>query len=263
MEKLGGDDAYRNSALITLVLSLLAGVFAILIARRRRATSFIDLDSLRLKSYALNFYGGFCFRVAVSVLPFLLPLMFQLAFGLSAFASGLYLLALFAGDLSMKSIIIPILRRFGFRRLLIFNGILCAVSIALCAILQPATPIALICGILFFHGACRSTEFTCISTLAFAEIPPARMSRANSFFSTVVQLSSGLGVAVGAITLRLIAQAYGHSAAQPHLSDFHLAILFMAVLSLGPVLNALQLPRDAGAETSGHITRPDFDPTTS
>ena len=259
MEKLGADDTPPLRALIVLALSALSGALAIHLARSRRTTSFIDLDSLRLKTFALNFQGGFCFRVAVSVLPFLLPLMFQIAFGRNAFTSGLYLLALFAGDLSMKSIIIPILRRFGFRRLLIINGVICACSFALCAVLTPATPVFLLLTILFFHGACRSIEFTCMSTLAYAEITPAAMSRANSFFSTIVQLGGALGVAVGAITLRLVAHAHGHSAAVPQLRDFHLAILLMAVLSLGPVFSALRLPRDAGGETSGHITRPDFE----
>ena len=259
MEKLGADGANLLLALIILAMAVLSGALAILLARTRRNTSFIDLDSLRLKTYAINFYGGFCFRVSVSVLPFLLPLMFQIAFGLNAFTSGLYLLALFAGDLSMKSIIIPILRRFGFRRILIVNGVICACSFALCAVLRPSTSIVLLLAILFFHGACRSMEFTCMSTLAYTEITPAAMSRANSFFSTIVQLSGGLGVAVGAITLRLVAHAHGHSAATPVLGDFHLAIFLLALLSLGPVFNALRLPRDAGAFTSGHITRPDFE----
>ena len=88
----------------------------------------------------LSIYGASGFRIAVSVLPFLLPLMFQIGFGLSAFASGMYLLALFAGDLSMKAIVIPVLRRFGFRRILIVNGVITASSIALCATFSPATP---------------------------------------------------------------------------------------------------------------------------
>jgi hypothetical protein len=95
-------------------------------------------------------------------------------------------------------------------------------------------------------------EFTCITTLSYAEIAPGRMSRANSFLSTVMQLSSGMGVAVGAITLRLVAHANGHSAAVPQLHDFHLAILLVAVLALGPVIDALGLPQNAGAATSGH-----------
>jgi len=95
-------------------------------------------------------------------------------------------------------------------------------------------------------------EFTCLTTLAFSEIESSRMSRANSFLSAVMQLSSGLGVAVGAITLRLIAHAGGHSAAAPQLRDFHLAILLISLLALGPVFDSLGLAHDAGADTSGH-----------
>jgi len=252
MEKLGGEGTHWQLPSVILALSLISGVTAFLAARRRPATSIIDLESLRLKTYSLSVFGASAFRVAVSVLPFILPLMFQIAFGLNAFRSGLYLLALFAGDLSMKAFVIQVLRRFGFRRILIVNGIITAASMALCATLAPATPVMLILAILFFHGACRSMEFTCMSTLAYTEIPPERMSRANGFLSAIMQLSMGMGVAVGAITLRLVAHAHGHSAAAPQLRDFHFAILFMAVLALGPVLDSLGLPPDAGAATSGH-----------
>jgi hypothetical protein len=130
----------------------------------------------------------------------------------------------------------------------------------LCGLLSPATPVVLIVAILFAHGASRSMEFTCIMTIAYTEIPPGKMSRANGFLSAVLQLSIGAGIAVGAITLRLIAHARGHSAAVPQLQDFHLAIFFMAVLALGPVINALELPHDAGAAASGHRKRePELD----
>jgi MFS family permease len=178
--------------------------------------------------------------------------MFQISFGLNAFRSGLYLLALFAGDLSMKAFVIQVLRRFGFRRILIVNGVITAASMALCGMLSPTTPTFFILAILFFHGASRSMQFTCMTTLAYTEIPPSRMSRANGFLSAVMQLSMGMGVAVGAITLRLVAHAHGHSAAMPQLHDFHLAILFTALLALGPVFDSLGLPPDAGATTSGH-----------
>ena len=255
MEKLGSEGVQWQLPGIVLVLSLLSGVSAIVAARRNPATSFIDLESMKLKSYSLSVYGASAFRISVTVLPFLLPLMFQIAFGLNAFQSGLYLLALFAGDLSMKVIVIQVLRRFGFRRILIVNGVITAASMALCATLSPATPIVLILSILFFHGAFRSMQFTCMTTLAYAEIPPGRMSRANGFLSAVMQLSMGMGVAVGAITLRLVAHAHGHSAAVPQLRDFHLAILLVAILALGPVFNSLGLSADAGATTSGHRRR--------
>jgi EmrB/QacA subfamily drug resistance transporter len=252
MEKLGGDGAQWHQPVTILALSALSGVLAIVVARRKPATSLIDLESMKLKTYSLSVYGASAFRISVSVLPFLLPLMFQIAFGLNAFTSGLYLLALFAGDLSMKSIVIPVLRRFGFRQIIVVNGIITAASIALCATLGPGTPVLLLLAILFFHGGCRSLEFTCMTTLAYTEISSTQMSRANGFLSAIIQLSMGMGVAVGAITLRLVAHANGHSAALPHLRDFHIAILIMATLALGPVLDALGLPPNAGAATSGH-----------
>jgi EmrB/QacA subfamily drug resistance transporter len=252
MEKLGSEGVPWQLPGLVLALSLLSGVAAILAAHRNPAISLIDLESMKLKTYSLSVYGASAFRIAVSVLPFLLPLMFQIAFGLNAFQSGLYLLALFAGDLTMKAFVIQALRRFGFRRLLIVNGIITAGTMALCAVLSPATATILVIAILFLHGAARSMEFTCLTTLAYAEIPPQRMSRANGFLSAVMQLSLGMGVAIGAITLRLVAHARGHSAATPQLRDFHLAVLLMSFVALGPVFDSLGLPPDAGAGTSGH-----------
>jgi EmrB/QacA subfamily drug resistance transporter len=253
MEKLGGEGEHWQHPIAILLLSIVSGVAAIVLTRRRPTTSFIDLESLKLKTYSLSVFGASLFRISVSVLPFLLPLMFQISFGMSAFHSGLYLLALFLGDLSMKAFVIQLLRRYGFRKLLIVNGLITTASMVACAALGPSTPPALIAAILFFHGSCRSLEFTCMTTLAYSEITPSRMSRANGFLSAVMQLSMGLGVAVGAITLRFFAHARGHSAAVPQLMDFRLAILAIAVLSLGPVFDSIGLPPDAGAATSGHL----------
>ena len=232
MEKLGGEGMHWQGPGLILGVSLLSGVLAIAAARRKPGTSFVDLESLKLKTYALSIYGASAFRISVAVLPFLLPLMFQIVFGLSAFRSGLYLLALFAGDFSMKAFVIQGLRRFGFRRILIFNGVITTASIVLCCVFNPETPSFVILGILFLHGACRSMEFTCMTTLAYADIPSEKMSRANGFLSAVMQLSLGMGIAVGAITLRVVAHAHGHSAAVPQLRDFHTAIFLIAVLSL-------------------------------
>jgi EmrB/QacA subfamily drug resistance transporter len=251
LESFGGAAISTSAAFSILAFSLASGVFAV-VTSRRSSFPFIDLESMKLKSFALSIYGASGFRIALSVLPFLLPLMFQITFGMSAFHSGLYLLALFAGDLSMKAFVIQVLRRFGFRRILIVNGIITAASVALCATFSPAMSPIVIVSILFFHGASRSMEFTCLTTLAYTEIPPERMSRANGFLSAVMQLTTGIGVAVGAVAIRLVAQAHGHTASAPQLNDFHIAILCMSVLTLAPVFDALGLAHDAGAATSGH-----------
>lgn len=245
-----GEETHRAVGL--LVVSVIAGVIALIAARTHPDTSLIDFSSLRRKSYSISVFGGSSFRIAISVLPFLLPLMFQLAMGMDALHAGGLLLALFAGDLSMKAIVIPILRRYGFRNVLIVNGIITAVSIALCATIDNSTPTALICGLLFFHGASRSLEFTAMTTLAYTEIPAANMARANSLLSALMQLMIGMGVACGAVILRAIVHARGHATSTPSIGDFHLAILLMVLPALGPTIDSFGLAPNAGAATSRH-----------
>jgi hypothetical protein len=94
-----------------------------------------------------------------------------------------------------------------------------------------------------------------MTTLAYTEIVPEKMSRASGFLSAVIQLSLGMGVAVGAVMLRIAAHSHGHLSALPGIHDFHAVILYAAVLALSPVFNSLDLEHDAGAVTSGHLAQ--------
>jgi MFS family permease len=178
--------------------------------------------------------------------------MFQIGFGMNAFRSGLFLLALFAGNMGMKSLTTPVLRRFGFRRVLIVNGIVVGVAILLCALLSPRTPWMLVVLVLFVNGLCRSMQFTSMGTLAFVDVPFERMSAANSFASTVQQLTSSMGVAVGALALRMATVARGHAHGTPDMMDFHIAFALVSVLAFAAIFDCFQLPPDAGSITSGH-----------
>jgi Na+/melibiose symporter-like transporter len=183
--------------------------------------------------------------------PFLLPLLFQLVYGLSAFAAGSLVLALFAGNLAMKSVTTPILRTFGFRTTLIVNGVIVALFVAACGLLSPATPKWIIVAVLFGNGLVRSMQFTCQSTLAFADVPKDDITSASTFMSMVTQLSSALGVAVGAIALRFAAYCNGHSHDALSMSDFRIAFAILGVVALIGVADAVQLPPNAGELVSG------------
>jgi MFS family permease len=121
----------------------------------------------------------------------------------------------------------------------------------LCSLLSPDTPRALIMLVLFAGGLCRSMQFTSINTLAFADVPPARMSSASTFFSMVQQMTIGLGIAFGAIALRAAVLVHGNHA-QLSLADFRVAFLLVAVLVLISVLYFIAIDPDAGREVSGH-----------
>ncbi len=139
------------------------------------------------------------------------------------------MVALFAGNLGMKTLTTPILRRFGFRSVLIANGVLSALSIVACGFLTATMPRMLIAAILFLGGLCRSMQFTSLTTLAFADIPAEKMTRANTFLSTVTQMSMGMGVGVGAVVLHLSALLHGRAATALKVADFHLAFFLVGV----------------------------------
>jgi EmrB/QacA subfamily drug resistance transporter len=250
-ELVGRQNAAWGMTSLYLVSGLVLGALSVIHFRRSPAP-LLNLDLLKIKTFAITIEGGSLFRIAISVSPFLLPLMFQVGFGLNAFQSGLLMLGLFAGNLGMKTVTTPVLRRFGFRSVLISNGILTALWMLGCAFLFPQTPRAAILGVLFINGLCRSMQFTCLSTLAFADVPKPDFSSATSFFSMITQMSMGMGVAVGAILLRVAGLLDGNSHGTPTTKEFHVAFFFVAGLTALATLDTFTLPREAGAVVSGH-----------
>ena len=233
---------------------IVAGVALLLALRRhlkRAAHPLIDLGAFAIPTFSVTIVGGSLFRMAIGAVPFLLPLMFQLGFGLDAFHAGLLVIAVFAGNLMMKPATTPILRRFGFKPVLLVNGVANVLSLAACALLTPATPVWLIAAVLFVGGLTRSMQFSALNTIAFADVPQPRMAAANTLFSTAFQVALGLGIALGATGVRL-----GHWSAQqlgighwPAI-DYRLAFLLVALVSLLGLVDALRLDPAAGAQVS-------------
>jgi EmrB/QacA subfamily drug resistance transporter len=251
MELVGRESAHWRPTTIYLASGCALGMLSVL-HFRRSAAPLLNLDLLKIKTFAITLQGGSLFRIAISVSPFLLPLMFQVGFGLNAFQSGLLMLGLFTGNLAMKSVSTPVLRRFGFRAVLTTNGVLTAVWMLGCAFLFPQTPRAIILIVLFVNGLSRSMQFTSLGTLAFADILKTDLSSATSFFSMITQMSMGMGVAVGAIALRVAGLLDGNSSGSPTTKEFHIAFLLVSALAVLATIDCFALDRDAGAAVSGH-----------
>ncbi|UVH51684.1 DHA2 family efflux MFS transporter permease subunit [Pseudomonas sp. CBSPBW29] len=237
----------RGSLLQGLLLSgagVMLGTFAWR-HMRRHAQPLLALGVVSVRTFSVCLCGGSIFRVAISTLPFLLPLMFQLAFGLSAFDAGLLVLAVFAGNLAMKPFTTWVMQRWGFRPVLMINGILGVLAIAACALLDERMSWALILFILFVGGLSRSMQFTLFNTLGFADIPKAQMSDASTLFSMFFQLSMAMGVAIGALLLRFAMNFHGNTG-QAATADFQLTFLLVAVIAGVALLDNLRLPPQAG-----------------
>ena len=211
----------------------------------------IRLDALKVQTFGVTMYGGSLFRTSISAVPFLLPLLFQVGFGMDAFHSGLLVLAVFAGNLVMKPATTPLIRALGFKKLLIINGLLNVASLLACAFLTPHTAVWLTIAILFFGGMFRSMQFTGISTLAFSDVPSTQMSYANTLFSTATQLSVGLGITLGAIGIRLgekISQWFDISSI-PGMS-IKISFVMITLICLLGLIDLLRLPQNAGSSVS-------------
>jgi EmrB/QacA subfamily drug resistance transporter len=212
----------------------------------------IDLSAMRVPTFAITILGASLFRIGIGATPFLMPLFFQLGFGMSPVKSGTLILAVFVGNLLMKPATTPVLRWFGFRNVLLWNGVLCAASFVACCFFTATTSVALLMVVLFFGGLTRSMQFTCLNAVGFADIPAEEMSAASTLSSTVQQVTFAAGVAFGAIALRLSSVARGSSGATPSVFDFRVAFGFVTLFTVASLVDYYFMPNNAGQEVSGH-----------
>ncbi|WP_312946466.1 MFS transporter [Superficieibacter sp.] len=250
MEALGGERVQSGLTLALLVVGGLTLFYALRHFRRAR-WPMIRLDALAVPTFRVTMYGGSLFRSSISSVPFLLPLLFQVGFGMDPFHAGSLVLAVFVGNLTIKPATTPLIRWLGFRRLLLINGALNVLALLACALLTPQTPVWVTLLILYLGGVFRSVQFTGISTLAFADVPSSQMSYANTLFSTATQLAIGLGITLGAIGIRIGEKVSDWLAlsAIPGVS-FRLAFVFIALICLVGMFDTFRLTREAGSSVS-------------
>ncbi len=237
-------------------IAILIGVSAALLAAyvahaRGDDNAILDLKLLRIPTFFSGVAGGLIFRVGIGAMPFLLPLLLQLGFGLTPFESGSLTFATAAGALLMKFTASTALRWFGFRRTLIVNGLISGAFLAACALFTPSTPHWMILLTLLTGGFFRSLEFTALNAISYADIEPPQMSRATSFASVSQQMSGALGVAIAAICIQIIQLGFGDGALMTR--DLSIAFVLVAAISSLSVLVFLRLAPDAGAAVSGKL----------
>jgi MFS family permease len=245
MERLGQGHGSQWPGLLITALGVVCGVLAWR-HMRRHPQPLMNVAVVHIRTFSVSLLGGSVFRIAISTLPFLLPLMFQLGFGLSAFDAGLLVLGVFAGNLAMKPFTSSIMQRWGFRQVLLVNGCIGVAAIAACALLDQAMGWPLILLILFIGGLSRSMQFTAFNTLGFADVPKPQMSDASTMFSMCFQLSMGLGVAIAALLLRGAMVLHGNDG-HAVTADFQLTFVGVALIAALALLDNRRVSAQAGA----------------
>lgn len=249
----GFDNIGRSALPAALVGALLGGgaLCCLLYAlhARRVANPILDLSLFRIDTFYVSTIGGFFSRLIIGAVPFLLALLLQIGFGLSALESGLLTFIGAVGALMMKTTARPILARFGFRPVLIGNALLMAASSGACALFRPGTPHWLLMLTLLIAGFFRSLQFTALNTIAFADVPSPRMSRASSLSTVFQQLAQSFGIGLAALLVHYTMQWRGSDAIDA--ANIAPAFFLVALVSLGGVVFFIPMARDAGAEMAG------------
>jgi EmrB/QacA subfamily drug resistance transporter len=210
----------------------------------------LEFRLMRVPSFGISVVSGALTRITAGAMPFLLPMMMQLGFGFTAARSGMITVTGALGSFLMKMLTAPILRRFGFRNTLIWNGLIATSLIAVFAAFRPGWPMSAIYAVLLVAGFFQSLQFTALNTIAYADIPQARMSSATSFYATFQQMLLSVGICVSSALLALSMAIAGHPG--PHLSDFTVAFLGVTAISIFASPVCARLPRNAGSAMTGH-----------
>ncbi|WP_267393000.1 MULTISPECIES: MFS transporter [unclassified Sphingomonas] len=216
---------------------------------KRSAHPILDVSLMRVPSFSLSVIGGSLTRITQGAQPFLLPLMMQLGFGLSAAHSGLMTVGTAIGSFGMKGVARRILRRFGFRNSLVVMGLLGTAAYACCGLFRPGWPLPAVFAVMVISGFLMSFQFTAYNTIAYDEIGKERMSVATSFYSTFQQLMLSLGICIGATALHASMSWAGRTV--PVFADFSAAFWAVTAISLLAVLVNIRFDAQAGAEMSG------------
>lgn len=199
----------------------------------------VQLRVLKVHTLRITVVAGSLYRLVITAVPFLLPLQFQLEFGWTPLAAGVMTAALFAGNLTIKPVTTPLMRRFGIRTVLLANGLASVACFGLLAVLRPGLPVAAMVVVLYLSGALRSIGFTAYNSLAFSDVEGEELTHANTLNASVQELAAGLGVAVAALLLS-------------QLASYSVTYLLLGALLAVTLVATVRLPRRAGAHVSGH-----------
>jgi EmrB/QacA subfamily drug resistance transporter len=242
--------AFLSAGVVAIFIGVgTVSTVAYVLHARHTAAPILDLELFKFATFRASIVGGFLFRLGIGALPFLLPLLLQIGFKLTPFHSGLITFTAALGSISMKAAVAGVLRRFGYRPVLLYNSLISAFFLAACASFLPGMPFAAMIAILLAGGFFRSLQFTAVNTIAYAEIGPALMSRATTLTSVAQQLALSTGVAVGALIVEIT--LWYRDETTMGAADFPPAFLVVGLLTASASLVFTQLPADAGAELAG------------
>ena len=168
---------------------------------RKVQNPLIDLNLIKIRTLRIGVFGNLLTRLGIGGMPLLLPLLFQVGFGHTPMVSGMMLIPSAITTIMVKPWVVPIVKKMGYKKTLIINTFLIAVTISLFAIPDKTTPLPVLIPLLVLFGAVNSIQMATMNTLALSDLDSENASNGNSLLLVMQQLSMSLGVSVGAYLL--------------------------------------------------------------
>ncbi|WP_337266180.1 DHA2 family efflux MFS transporter permease subunit [Oryzifoliimicrobium ureilyticus] len=232
----------------TTIIGLICGVLYFHHAKRHPAP-ILNLNLFRNPTFRASIIGGNIFRICIGAIPFLVPLMLQLGFGLTPFQSGLITFSGAIGAISTKFMARRVFEAVGFRTALLAAAAVTTIVTIATGFFMPDTPHITIILVLLIGGFSRSFFFTGTNALAYSDVENAEASQATSISSVMQQISLAMGVAVAAAILEGSIYVRGASLG---VTDFHIAFYMISILTVIAAIPFWRMDRYAGAAVSGH-----------
>ena len=233
----------QNAAWVSIAL-IITGVVATLIYAFHAIThqnALFRASLFKNRIFTIGILGNFFARFGGNALPFLLPLMLQVAFGFDPFITGLLMIPTVLGSLASKPIIRPLIQRFGYRQVLLINTLLVGVCIASFALHTADTPTWFRLIHFFIFGVLNSLQFVSMNTLTLKDLSQQNASSGNSFLSMIMMLSMSLGVALAGTLVNVFTQ---HLGTVHTLQAFNYTLLCLASINIIAALIFWKIPKN-------------------
>ncbi|HEX3953310.1 MAG TPA: MFS transporter, partial [Stellaceae bacterium] len=251
IENVGRPIIPRVAGFAMFALALLA-FYAYRRHARDNPSPVLDLNLLKIKTFNIGTVAGGICRMGLDATPFMLPLLFQVGFGLGPVQAGMLSFSSTLGAMLVRGFSRTLFRSLGFRRALIGGAIGAAAVTASFALLSADTPYWVVVAVVLFSGCIRSIQYLALNTISYADIPSAMLSRGTSVGGVAQQLARGFGVAIGAALVAVVA-----GSDHVTVGDFRVAFLLIALIPLSATWGFMRLDENDGAEVSGHHARDD------
>jgi len=247
-----GEHTLSGRAMLGLLAISIASLTGYGLRATRTGFPLLRLSLFRIRTFRASVSGSFFTRLGIGGIPFLFPLLYQVGLGFSPIQSGLLMMPQAVAAMSLKMTMPGILRRLGYRRVLMSNTVILGLLIVLFATLSSSTPVWLIVLQAFVFGFFTSLQYTSMNTLAYADVTEEQTSGASTLASTMQQMSISFGVATASLATAIFVPDRFNASAPEMIQGIHKAFLVLGGLTVLSAIIFRELRNDDGDVVSQH-----------